>query len=414
LNRSLAGTIMELLHDTETIEDLSALAWVHDELRRSLESAHKAMRRYLKEADAAAASDVDAVDPSVLRSARAQLHQGVGALELVGLPTAAQVLRASESALQKLTGRPLRLDAAAVETIEQTSFALLDYLARLLANKPVSPLALFPQYRAVSELAGADRVHPADLWPHDWQWHEVAGDGSAARHADASLRGEVEAATLAQMRQGGSGPALMLSDLFAGLAAGCPEPQRQLATLWRMAAAFFEAQAQHLLKPDLYSKRVASRLLAQLRMTEREPDAVGEVSQRLAQDLLFFCAQAASPGDGRKAPRLAAVRQAWKLGRRAPVDYLATALGKHDPAVIAQAKKRVAAAKDSWAGVAAGETHLLSTLNEQFHLVGESLKRLYPGGEQLAAALGAAAAATVQGGGVSAPALAMELATAVL
>jgi chemosensory pili system protein ChpA (sensor histidine kinase/response regulator) len=402
------------LHETETIEDLSALAWVHDELRRSLEMAHKAMRRYLKEADAAAASDVDAVDPSVLRNARAQLHQGVGALELVGLPTAAQVLRASESALQKLTGRPVKLDAAAVETIEQGSFALLDYLARLLAGKPVSPLALFPQYRAVSELAGADRVHPADLWPHDWQWRDVAGDGHAARHADAALRGEVEAATLALMRQGGSGPALMLSDLFASLAAGCPESQRQLATLWRMAAAFFEAQAQQLLKPDLYSKRIASRLLAQLRMSERDADAAGEVSQRLAQDLLFFCAQAASPGDGRKAPRLAAVRQAWNLGRRAPVDYLASALGKHDPAVIAQAKKRVAAAKDSWAGVAAGETHRLSTLNEQFHLVGESLKRLYPGGEQLAAALAATAAATVQSGGASAPALAMEVATAVL
>ena len=43
--------------------------------------------------------------------------------------------------------------------------------------------------------------------------------------------------------------------------------------------------------------------------------------ERLAQDLLFFCAQAGSPGDGRKAPRLAAVRQAWDLGRRAPVDY---------------------------------------------------------------------------------------------
>ena len=137
------------------------------------------MRRYLKEADAVAGSDVDAVDPSVLRGARAQLHQGVGALELVGLPTAAQVLRASEAALQKLTGRPVKLDAAAVETIEQASFALLDYLARQLAGKAVSPLALFPQYRAVQELAGADRVHPADLWRDGWQWRHVPGDARA-------------------------------------------------------------------------------------------------------------------------------------------------------------------------------------------------------------------------------------------
>ncbi|MDE2564990.1 MAG: hypothetical protein KGL50_04325, partial [Burkholderiales bacterium] len=67
-------------------EDLSALAWVHGELRRSLEAAHKALRRYLKEAEAARGSDLDAVDPAVLRTARTHLHQGVGALELVGLP----------------------------------------------------------------------------------------------------------------------------------------------------------------------------------------------------------------------------------------------------------------------------------------------------------------------------------------
>ena len=51
---------MDLPHDTETIDDLSALAWVQDELRRSLEAAHKAMRRYLKEAEALAGSDIDA------------------------------------------------------------------------------------------------------------------------------------------------------------------------------------------------------------------------------------------------------------------------------------------------------------------------------------------------------------------
>jgi len=408
---------MDPLHDTETIEDLSALAWVHDELRRSLEMAHKAMRRYLKEAESVVGSDVDAVDPGVLRTARAQFHQGVGALELVGLPTAAQVLRASEAALQKLTsGRPVKLNAAAVEAIEQGSFALLDYLGRLLAGKSMSPLALFPQYRVVQELAGADRIHPADLWPNDWQWRNVPGDGTAPRAADAVLRDEVESLTLTLMRQGGSEPAVMLSELFAGLAAGTPAGQRQLGTLWQMAAAFFEAQGQKLLKSDVYSKRIASRLLAQLRISERDPGAAGsqDVSQRLAQDLLFFCAQAASPGDGRKAPRLAAVRQAWNLARRAPVDYLSAALGKHDPALIAQAKKRVAAAKEGWAAVAGGEMHRLTTLNEQFHLVGDSLKKLFPAGERLGGALSAASAATVSAAAIPAPALAMEVATAVL
>ena len=43
----------------EAVDDLSTLAWVHDELRRSLETAHKALRRYLKEAGAGSGSVSD-------------------------------------------------------------------------------------------------------------------------------------------------------------------------------------------------------------------------------------------------------------------------------------------------------------------------------------------------------------------
>ena len=157
----------------EPTDDLSALAWVQEELRRALEAAHKSLRRHLREAETQFGADVDAVDPAVLRGARSHLHQGVGALELVGLPAAATVLRASEAAVQRFAARPQRLDAAAVETIERASFALLEYLARRLAGKPVSPVAMFPQYRAVQELAGAERVHPADLWPHEWSWRAL-------------------------------------------------------------------------------------------------------------------------------------------------------------------------------------------------------------------------------------------------
>ena len=61
---------------------------------------------------------------------------------------------------------------------EAASFALLDFLARLLAGKPVSALAMFPQYRGVQEAAGAERIHPADLWSTDWRWREIASDTS--------------------------------------------------------------------------------------------------------------------------------------------------------------------------------------------------------------------------------------------
>jgi chemosensory pili system protein ChpA (sensor histidine kinase/response regulator) len=394
----------------ESSDDLSALAWVQDELRRSLDAAHKALRRFVKETEAMGETDIDAIDPSVLRGARAQIHQGVGALELIGLPTAANVLRASEGAVQRFVTKPHKLTPQAIDDIERASFGLLDYLARMLAGKPVSTLALFPQYRAVQEATGAERVHPADLWPLDWQWRELPSDTTVpARAPDDATRSDLEGQLLALMRGNSPRPtAARMSELCAGLGAGA---SGQVATLWKLASGVFEAQAQGLLGFDVFSKRVASRLLPQYRIIER---GEAEVSERLAQDLLFFCAQSASPGDGRNAPRLAAVRSAYGLAHEVPTDYTVTALGRFDPAMIAQARKRVAAAKEAWQAIAGGEMHRLAGLSEQFALVGESLKRLFPLGETLAGELQQAVAVTQQLGSAPPAPLAMEVATGLL
>jgi chemosensory pili system protein ChpA (sensor histidine kinase/response regulator) len=402
---------MDTLTRESESTDLSALAWVHDELRRSLDVAHKALRRAVKDAETLAGGDVDAMDPAVLRSARTQLHQGVGALELVGLPAAAALLRASEAAVQRYVSKPHLLNSKVVDDVEHASFALLDYLSRILAGKPVSPLALFPQYRAVQEAAGADRVHPADLWAIDWTWRALPGDPQAKpRQPDAATRSLLEQYMLSMMRGQPATAFVRMSNLFAELAAGASQPQT--ATLWQLAAAVFEAQAKGLLKPDVFSKRMASRLLSQLRIIEQ---GGSEVSERLAQDLLFFCAQAASPGNAQQAPRLAAVRQAWGFSSgQSTVDYSTSALGRFDPALITHARKRVAAAKESWSAVAGGEMHRLAGLSEQFALVSDSLKRLFPDGELMAVELQQAATRAQQSATAPSAPLAMEVATSLL
>ncbi|MCM5678741.1 Hpt domain-containing protein [Schlegelella sp. S2-27] len=399
---------MDSNRDTMTSDDLSSLAWVQEELRKSLDAAHKALRRFLKESEGVAGSDVDDVDPAVLRTARQQLHQGVGALELVGMPAAAAVLRASEAAVQRYVQKPQKLNAAAVDAIEKASFGLLDYLSRVLTGKKVSPVSLFPQYRGVQELAGADRVHPADLWSVDWRWAELPAIGEVAeRAADESTRQELERLLLSLMR-GAAPAARQMSDLCAGLGAG--PVSFQVATFWRLASAFFEGQAQGLLRSDVYTKRVASRILAQFGMLARGESAV---SDRLAQDLLFFCSQC-TPFDPAEAPRLASVRQVYGLDAAVPVDYEVSHLGRFDPALLTQARKRVSAAKDSWSAVAGGEMHRMSALNEQFSLVGDSLRKIYPAGEALAQALQHAVQQTVESNASPVPSLAMEVATSVL
>ncbi len=404
-------------------DDLSALSWVQEELRRSLETANKSLRRYVKEQ--AQRSDMDTVDPAVLRQARSQLHQSVGVLELVGLGPPAEVLRAAEAALQRLSSRPKLFTAAAVDTIERGSFAVLDFIDRRLVDKPVSTLALFPQYRALQELAGISRSHPSDLWTVPWSWRDLVPDASVPpMPPDDSAVSRIEADLLALMRGAPPSVAARMSELFASLAAGVlqsgstdadglPLPltgqHKRLATLWQLASGFFEAQADGLLAADAYSKRIGSKLLAQLRAGGQ-----AEPSERLAHDLLFFCGQAA-PRDGvALGPRLAAVRRGYDLAATPAADYEQLRLGRFDPAWIAQARKRVAAAKEVWSAVAGGDLARLTGLSEQFVLVSDSLARLYPDGGVLGRALQVAAAHTSATGSEPPAELAMEVATALL
>ena len=154
------------------VNDLGPLAWVLDELRKSLEGAAKALKRFAWDADMARGSDLAAIDASQLRIARQQLHQSVGALEMVGLTQPALVLRAMEAAVQKFVLQPESCSQDAVGKIEYACFALYEYLEGVLAGKPVSAVSLFPQYRDVQELLKVDRIHPADLWSFEWRWLE--------------------------------------------------------------------------------------------------------------------------------------------------------------------------------------------------------------------------------------------------
>src|SRR5204862_8029889 len=120
--------------------------------------------------------------------------------------------------------------------------------------------------------------------------------------------------------------------------------------------AMFEAQHHGLLGFDVFTKRVASRLLAQFRLLQRGDS---DVSERLARDVLFFCNQSAPAGRGIRVPRLAAVRAAYGFVEQTPTDYSHSVLGRFDPAVVAHAKKRVAAANEAWPPTAGGEMHRL-------------------------------------------------------
>jgi len=391
------------------VSDLGPLAWVLDELRKSLDGATKALRRFVRDAELARGSNLAELDASHLRIARQQLHQAVGALEMVGLGAPAKMLRAMESAAQRFVQRPELCSEEAANKVERASFALTEYLEGVLKGKSASSVALFPQYRAVMDLTGGESAHPADLWPVEWRWLDVPAVPKVDALAYApSLRGQMDQAVLKVMRSGDAKAARRLAEECAGLAAG--QSVLEPRVFWTISAAFFEGLALDLCPVDVYSKRAASRVLRQYASLAR-----GDlnISDSLAHDLVFFCAQCAdTPPSGAEA--LAAVRTVYGLARHKPVQYEVEQFGRFDPALMVLARKRIAAAAETWSALAGGDTNRLKVAAEQFGAVADSVIKLHPESGELARALVRAIDATVRSGAAPVAPVAMEVATAIL
>jgi chemosensory pili system protein ChpA (sensor histidine kinase/response regulator) len=389
--------------------DLGPLAWVLDELRKSLDSATKALRRFVRDAAQARGSDLASVDTAQLRNSRQQLHQAVGALEMVGFTQPAIVLRGMEAAVQKFVTKPELCTEAAAIKIERASFALTGYLETVLAGKVQSPIALFVQYADVQELAGAARVHPADLWTYPWRWIQVADTGVVSVAINADTRSQFDRSALMVIKSYDLPAATELAQLSASIATPVEMTvDRQFTVFWRIAAGFFQAIATGSIPADVYVKRTVSRILTQL-AAHTKGDMT--VSDRLAQDLLFFCAQAKPLG---LAPLLGEVRLSYGLAAHPPVNYTKSPFGQFDPSLLVQARKRIGSAKESWSGLAAGEMARLKSVQDHFNLIVDSITKLLPTGQALSKALTGVVETIVKTGKAPEPALGMEVATSIL
>ena len=286
---------------------------------------HKALKRYTAETQQARESDLSAADPAPLRIARSQLHQVVGALEMVGFQAPAAMVRGMEAAVQRFLVRPHLCTDVAIAKIEKAGFALVEYLEAVLNNKVVSPVALFPQYRDVQELAAAQRVHPADLWPAPTRATNVAWPSGVVVTPlvpGPDVRAQFDRYVLHVMKSQHPVAAGHLKQVAAGLAAGSAGDA--LRVFWCAAAAYFEAVQHTLLPSDVHVKRAASRVLLQYN-TQAQSGA--DVSSVLLHDLLF-AAQARVPAPC--PPWLDAVRRP-RSGGSHPLDYEQATLGRYDP-----------------------------------------------------------------------------------
>ncbi|MDO8456236.1 MAG: Hpt domain-containing protein [Burkholderiaceae bacterium] len=392
------------------VKDLGPLAWVFDELRKSLDTAVKGLRRFAREADVVHGSDLAAADPNHLRGARQQLHQVVGALSMLGLREPVLIVSAMELAVQRFVQRPALTTEDAVSKLERTSFAVMEYLECLLSGKAVSAVALFVQYRDVRILAGIERVHPAELWIREsFNWLDPnMPECQVPLQYDPSVRSAMDSALLKVMQTADKQAARELSQLSLGLSA--TQINFKAKVFWKICAAFFEAISQQLLPADLYVKRAASGVVIHYKNLTHG-DWV--FSDKFMHGMLFFCDQAPLK-DTTMAPCLAAIKQAWALTTIAPVDYEVSQYGHFDPAVVALSRKRIVVAKELWTGLSSGDIQKIRGTAEQFKLVTDSLLKLYPSSRPLALALTNAIDTVVSTKTPPHTELAMEVATAIL
>jgi hypothetical protein len=131
-----------------------------------------------------------------------QVRQGAQGLKTCGQASLARLLEGCAAACERLQAVPALQGQDALEAIERALVAVLQQADHPRPDAVSLAVELFPLHRAVQHLAGADRVHPADLWPGCPEWCELAADPfTSPRAVDAGAREALEAALLALMRQ---------------------------------------------------------------------------------------------------------------------------------------------------------------------------------------------------------------------
>ncbi len=321
----------------ETGPDAAPLTWLTGEIRVATETAVAGVRQFLAGGD---------VEP--LRRAREQVHQAVGALRMVELRGAALLLDSIEQLLKRWESAPDDCDAAAAQKIEGALQALIAYLEGLRAGRADQPIRLFPHYRDVLQLAGAARVHPADLmFPDLTRRPALKAIGVMPMTADQLRvrRARFEGSLLRFLRDPSDQESRR--DMRDSLFDLERLPQRGLArSFWWVVRGLLDALEADALQVDVDLKRVLARVNLQMRRLIEGRSAVAE---RLLVDALYYIGRA-DPN----VARVAEVRQLYDLDALLPADYERSKLVPVDADQVRVLRHSLTEAKSFWSETAAG------------------------------------------------------------
>ncbi len=389
--------------------DLGHLAWVLEDVRKSLNFASNAVRRFEWELNKR--MDFSERNHTEMQAAYRQISQCAAVLEMVGHLQAAKLLRGLAMWCQRVVQQAETFTEDAASVAENACRALLDYFEGLLKGSESSPVALFAQYRAICQLTRADRIHPADLWPgvEGWQNFEPIRRMPVAPMGSVS-RGNLEEALLPVLRDFNVSQAREMVDLCGRLAHLADTLLAK--NFWWIAAGFFEALSLCELPNDVYVRRTAARIIPAFGMLEA---GQSQALTDLVHELLFFCAFARhSPVPDQESTVLGELRNVFGLDREPAIDYQSAPFGNFDPSKLAQLRKSIGVAAQAWSAFSGGDLARAPGVVAQFAEVSAAVLQLHPYNRELMSALTAVVEITTRRAKAPGAAIAMEVATAIL
>jgi chemosensory pili system protein ChpA (sensor histidine kinase/response regulator) len=324
--------------------DTGPLSWVMVEIRESLARSKTA----LFEAGGRAPED----QATQLQHAKSHLHQAHGALMMVDVDGVGLMTQVAEEALDRFKAGTLKCSSDHAQKLADLYQALVEYLQELLEGAPSQPAKLFPYYRAVQEMMGVERIHPADLFYPDLSRSAdlpVADEAPAADYPayrqrfEKSLLPYLKSTDAAQQQE----HAAALLEAVKLVAAAQQEARAR--TFWLAMQAFAELVASGELAGGLYVKQLFGLINLQIRRLSQgaaaQPDA-------MLRDALFFIA-AAGPASASETVRQ--LRSVFALDGLVPTDYERRRYGQIDLDALERAKAGMVKAKASWDRLAGAE-----------------------------------------------------------
>jgi chemosensory pili system protein ChpA (sensor histidine kinase/response regulator) len=344
--------------------DTGPLNWVRGDIDAALQAALGRVQAF----------SVDADLTNALRLARDDAHQVTGALRMVGLEGAATLAAALESTLGDINENRLQANDEVLRAMRNAIEGLQRWIKDLADGRGTGELALFPLYKRLRELQGAERVFEGELFFPDLRTRvqgRAPSDGLSQEALAAEVktaRGLFQRGLLAFLRNVDAEQGLQrMREALAAIERIAPSQASQ--TFWWACVGFVDSLITRGVEADFHVKQLLARVDLQMRrLMEGSP----QVAERLLRDALFFVAKSQSL-DGRAAE----VRTTFGLDRYLP------GRGMLDPEALARMRPvldalqtSLKAARDSWHASVEGDAEQLV----QFQAL---LERMHPQAEML-------------------------------